>query len=102
MPSGPSTTGAHVALGARRSVSDHSDLGARVDFDDLGGKSLIGLYLGTSTIVSSYGAAGALASVLLWIYYSAQIFLLGACFTKACAVSARRHRGPTERTAAVH
>ena len=42
---GPSTTGAHVALGARRSVSDHSDLGARVDFDDLGGKSLIGARL---------------------------------------------------------
>ncbi len=40
-----------------------------------GGKSLVGLYLGTSTVVSSFGAAGALASVLLWIYYSAQIFL---------------------------
>ncbi len=52
-----------------------------------GGKHLIGLYLGTSIIISSYGAAGALASVLLWIYYSAQIFLLGASFTKACAVS---------------
>ena len=52
-----------------------------------GGKHLIGLYLGSSTIISSYGAAGALASVLLWIYYSAQIFLLGASFTKACAVS---------------
>jgi len=52
-----------------------------------GGKHLIALYLGSSTIISSYGAAGALASVLLWIYYSAQIFLLGASFTKACAVS---------------
>jgi membrane protein len=58
-----------------------------------GGKSLIGLYLGTSTVISSYGAAGALASVLLWIYYSAQIFLLGASFTKACAVSEHRRRG---------
>jgi membrane protein len=56
------------------------------------GKSLIGLYLGTSTVISSYGAAGALASVLLWIYYSAQIFLLGASFTKACAVSEHRRR----------
>src|SRR5580704_240524 len=55
-----------------------------------GGKSLISLYLGTSTVISSYGAAGALASVLLWIYYSAQIFLLGASFTKACAVSEHR------------
>jgi len=58
-----------------------------------GGKTLIGLYLGTSTVISSYGAAGALASVLLWIYYSAQIFLLGASFTKACAVSEHRRRG---------
>ena len=58
-----------------------------------GGKNLIGLYLGTSTVISSYGAAGALASVLLWIYYSAQIFLLGASFTKACAVSEHRRRG---------
>jgi membrane protein len=57
-----------------------------------GGKSLIGLYLGRSTMISSYGAAGALASVLLWIYYSAQIFLLGASFTKACAVSDHRRR----------
>ena len=47
-----------------------------------GGKHLIALYLGTSTIISSYGAAGALASVLLWIYYSAQIFLLGASSRK--------------------
>jgi len=58
-----------------------------------GGKNLIGVYLGTSTVVSSYGAAGALAAVLLWIYYSAQIFLLGASFTKACAVSEHRRRG---------
>jgi membrane protein len=58
-----------------------------------GGKSLIGVYLGRSTVISSYGAAGALASVLLWIYYSAQIFLLGASFTKACAVSDHRRRG---------
>ncbi len=57
------------------------------------GKTLISLYLGTSTVISSYGAAGALASVVLWIYYSAQIFLLGASFTKACAVSEHRRRG---------
>jgi len=58
-----------------------------------GGKHLIGLYLGISTVISSFGAAGALASVLLWIYYSAQVFLLGASFTKACAVSTHRRRG---------
>jgi membrane protein len=49
------------------------------------GKSLIALYIGRSDTVSSYGAAGALIAVLLWVYYSAQIFLLGAEFTKAYA-----------------
>ena len=49
------------------------------------GKFLIGLYLARSTMASSYGAAGALIVVLLWIYYSAQIFLLGAEFTKIYA-----------------
>ena len=58
-----------------------------------GGKTLISAYLGASTVISSYGAAGALASVVLWVYYSAQIFLLGASFTKACAVSDHRRRG---------
>ena len=62
-----------------------------------GGKGLIGLYLGTSQVISSYGAAGALASVLLWIYYSAQILLLGASFTKACAVAEHRRRGSLKR-----
>jgi len=65
-----------------------------------GGKNLIGLYLGAGTVISSYGAAGALASVLLWIYYSAQIFLLGASFTKACAVSEHRRRGQQRARAA--
>jgi membrane protein len=50
------------------------------------GKSLIGLYLGRSAIGSTYGAAGSAVIVLLWIYYSAQIFLLGAEFTKAYAM----------------
>jgi membrane protein len=47
-----------------------------------GGKSLIGWYIGSSAVASTYGAAGALIVILLWIYYSAQIFLLGAEFTK--------------------
>ncbi|MDX2162758.1 MAG: YihY/virulence factor BrkB family protein [bacterium] len=46
------------------------------------GKYLIGLYLGTSGVASSYGAAGSLIVVLLWIFYSAQILLLGAEFTQ--------------------
>jgi membrane protein len=49
------------------------------------GKSLIGLYLGSSAVASSYGAAGALLLVMLWTYYSSQIFLLGSEFTKVYA-----------------
>jgi membrane protein len=49
------------------------------------GKLLIGLYIGKSSIASSYGAAGALVVLLLWVYYSAQIFLFGAEFIKAYA-----------------
>jgi membrane protein len=45
------------------------------------GKYLIGLYLGRSSIGSAFGAAGALVILLVWIYYSAQIFLFGAEFT---------------------
>ena len=49
------------------------------------GKSLISWYIGTSAVASSFGAAGALIVLLLWVYYSAQIFLLGAEFTKTYA-----------------
>lgn len=45
------------------------------------GKFLIGLYLGKSGIVSGFGAAGSIVVLLVWVYYSAQIFLLGAEFT---------------------
>jgi len=45
------------------------------------GKSLIGLYIGRSGVVSGFGAAGSLVVVLLWVYYSAQILLIGAEFT---------------------
>jgi membrane protein len=50
-----------------------------------GGKYLIALYIGQSNVASSYGAAGALIILLLWVYYTAQIFLLGAEFTHAFA-----------------
>jgi membrane protein len=46
------------------------------------GKSLIGLYLGRSTVGSVYGAAGSLIVILLWVYYSAQLVFFGAEFTK--------------------
>ena len=45
------------------------------------GKFLIGLYIGKSGVASSFGAAGSFAVLLVWVYYSAQIFLLGAEFT---------------------
>jgi membrane protein len=49
------------------------------------GKSLIGLYLGSSGVTSVYGAAGSLITVLLWVYYSSLIFFLGAEFTQVYA-----------------
>ena len=55
------------------------------------GKTLIGLYLGRSTVGSVYGAAGSLIVILLWVYYSAQIVFFGAEFTK---VYSRRLRLP--------
>jgi membrane protein len=45
------------------------------------GKQLIGLYLGKASVGSAYGAAGSLVVFLVWVYYSAQIFFLGAEFT---------------------
>ncbi|MFL6197417.1 MAG: YihY/virulence factor BrkB family protein [Thermoanaerobaculia bacterium] len=49
------------------------------------GKFLIGLYLGKSSVASTYGAAGSLVILLLWIYYSSQILFLGAEFTQVYA-----------------
>ncbi len=66
---------------------------ARVDWQDVwigalftaalfsAGKWLIGVYLGTSAVASTFGAAGSLVVVLVWVYWSAQIFLFGAEFT---------------------
>jgi len=55
------------------------------------GKYFIGLYLGRSSFSGAYGAAGSLIVLLLWIYYSAQIFLLGAEFTRAFAFERGSH-----------
>ena len=49
------------------------------------GKFLIGLYLGRSQAGNTFGAAGSLAILLIWIYYSAQILFLGAEFTQVYA-----------------
>jgi membrane protein len=50
------------------------------------GKFAIGLYLGNSGVASSFGAAGSLIALMLWVYYSAQIFFLGAEFTRHYAL----------------
>jgi membrane protein len=49
------------------------------------GNYVIGLYLGRTSAASAYGAAGSLVVVLLWVYYSSQILLLGAHLTRAYA-----------------
>lgn len=49
------------------------------------GKFLIGLYLGQAAVASSYGAAGSLIIILLWIFYSAQILFFGAEFIQVFA-----------------
>lgn len=49
------------------------------------GRYLISMYLGRTSTASAFGAAGSLVVVLLWVYYSAQIFLFGAAFTRAYA-----------------
>ena len=51
------------------------------------GKAGIGWYLGREATASSYGTAGSLALVLLWVYYSSIILLLGAEFTQVWAIS---------------
>jgi len=51
------------------------------------GKFLIGLYIGRSSVTSGFGAAGSLVVLLLWVYYSAQIFLMGAELTYVYACS---------------
>jgi len=57
------------------------------------GKFLIGLYIGKSGVASGFGAAGSLVIVLIWVYYSAQIFLLGAEFTWVYAKTLGSLRG---------
>ena len=63
------------------------------------GKFLIGLYIGSAGVASGFGAAGALAALLVWVYYSAQIFLLGAEFTWVYAhrSGSRANRTPPEK-----
>lgn len=50
------------------------------------GKISIGLYIGNGGVANSFGAAGSIVALLLWVYYSAQIFFLGAEFTRQYAL----------------
>jgi membrane protein len=60
------------------------------------GKLLIGLYLGTTSIASTYGAAGSVIVILVWVYYSAQVVLLGAEFTREYVDTFGRRPPPEE------
>lgn len=66
------------------------------------GKYLIGAYLGNSGVSSSYGAAGSVVALLLWVYYSAQIFFLGAGFTRQYALwfGSLQHQPPRQEPSA--
>ena len=65
------------------------------------GKEVLGLYLGKSGVGSSYGAAGSLIVLLLWVYYSAQIVFFGAEFTKVYANRFGSHVIPADNAIAV-
>jgi membrane protein len=67
------------------------------------GKVLIGWYLGSTGVASSYGAAGALILLLLWVYYSVMIFLLGAELTKSFTLiyGSKKHQPMREKTVSI-
>lgn len=60
------------------------------------GKQLIGLYLGSSNIGNTFGAAGSLALIMIWVYYSSQILFLGAEFTQVYAKKYGERYNPDE------
>jgi membrane protein len=57
------------------------------------GKFLIGAYLGRSGAADAYGAAGSLVLLVLWVYYSSMVMLVGAEFTE---IWSERHSGPVQ------
>lgn len=59
------------------------------------GRFLIGLYLGNSSVGSTYGAAGSVVVILVWVYYSSFIMLLGAIFTQVFSIHRGRRILPT-------
>lgn len=65
------------------------------------GKLLLGLYMGKAGVGSAYGAAGSLVAVIVWVYYSAQIFFFGAEFTHVYADTRAGSRLRTQKGATV-
>jgi membrane protein len=65
------------------------------------GKLMIGIYLGKAGVASAYGAAGSLVIVLVWVYYSAQVFFFGAEFTHIYALRKGSHASDAHGSAAV-
>lgn len=61
------------------------------------GKYLIGLYIGKSAIASEFGAAGTVVVVIVWVYYSSQIFFLGAQFTRAWSLRREQREAANDR-----
>ena len=61
------------------------------------GKYLIGLYIGKSAIASDFGAAGTVVVVIVWVYYSSQIFFLGAEFTRAWSLRREQRDAANDR-----
>ncbi|MEX6688414.1 YihY/virulence factor BrkB family protein [Danxiaibacter flavus] len=66
------------------------------------GKFVIGYYLGRTKVTSSYGAAGSVVIILLWVYYSATILYIGAAFTRAYAQFTGRHIYPNDYAVWIH
>jgi membrane protein len=60
------------------------------------GKFVLGFYFGRSALASSYGAAGSLIIILVWVFYSAQILFFGAAFTRVYATRFGSHRAADE------
>jgi membrane protein len=60
------------------------------------GKQLIGLYLGRSDVGNTFGAAGSMALIMIWVYYSSQILFLGAEFTQVVAKKTGKQPRPDE------
>jgi membrane protein len=59
------------------------------------GKRLIGLYLGQASPASAYGAAGSVVIVMVWVFYSAQVVLLGAAITRVASEARGARPQPT-------